>query len=120
MVFLLSRLPNILIVFIHIPHSLSIRNIFDDNKLFAKMKVVLQKRNLLYVEQLLTIEGTHLLFWADLRYTTFSKEIQSSITPKWFKSLEQLLLLRPTFSREVKPEFRFSASHFKGFSSRLF
>lgn len=34
--------------------------------------------------------------------------------------LEQRILLRPNFSREVKPEFRLPASHFKGFLPRLF
>src|SRR2546430_17061301 len=43
------------------PHSLTIRALFNDNKLFKKMKVSLRKRNLLYIEQLLTIDGSHLL-----------------------------------------------------------
>jgi hypothetical protein len=102
------------------PHSLTIRALFNNNKLFKKIKVSIRKRNLLYIEQLLTIDGSHLLLWADLRYTTFSQGLQSSVAPHWFKFLEHLLLLRPNISREVKPEFRFSATHFKGFTPRLF
>jgi hypothetical protein len=102
------------------PHSLTIRSLFNDNKLIPKLRTILQRKNLLYIEQLLTIDGTHLLLWADLRHTTFSQGFHSSVVPKWYKSLEQQLLLWPNFSREVKPEFRFASSHFKGFSPRLF
>src|SRR6185437_907175 len=64
-------------------HSLTIRALFNDNKLFKKMKISLLKRNLLYIEQLLTIDGSHLLFWADLRFTTFSQGLQSTCIPQW-------------------------------------
>src|ERR1044071_945190 len=103
-----------------LPHSLTIRNFFNDHKIFTKIKPSLRKRNLLFIEQLLTIDGTHFMLWSDLRDTTFSTRVQSSVTPTWYKSLESRILLRPNFSREIKPEFRLSASHFKGFRHDFF
>src|SRR5207248_11639067 len=84
------------------PHSLTIRSLFNNNKLFKKMKVSFRKRNLLYIEQLLTIDSSHLLFWADLRFTTFSQGLQSTYILQWFKLLDYVLIILSYFSRDVR------------------
>jgi exonuclease III/ribonuclease HI len=60
----------------------------------------LRKRNLMFLTQLTSADGTYLLTWKDLNSRPgFTR---CTIPPFWFKDLEHLLLVSPNVSRRLK------------------
>jgi len=62
----------------------------------------LQFNNILYLDQITSLDGLMLLKWIDTRLYD-----QSTVgkAPKWFSILEDTVLQSPTSSRRLKPEF---------------
>ena len=74
------------------------------------VNIILRKRNIMYLEQLTTIDGKYLIKWKSLKYKTFNKNKRITCTPKFFSILEQKLI---TTTRQIDPTYVIQAPHLK-------
>src|SRR3954471_24256774 len=91
----------------------TIRSILSSSDFF-KYRAQLIKHNIMFIDQLTTINGQFLSIWHTITHRSFTQHRQVSKIPQWFRLIEQHLLLTNDGSRFIKPQYVQSASHFKG------
>ena len=68
----------------------------------------------MFVGQLTSIDGRYLSNWRTITHRSFTQHRQATKIPRWFRFIEQILLLNNDGSRIIKPQYRCASSHFKG------
>ena len=100
--------------------QLELRDIFP---YFDKYRLLFRRHNIMFLEQLVALNGTHLLNWKAIGQKTFSSlSVVQNKPPNWFWVLESFLLSFPhSDSRMLRPSWVIHTlpSNFRG-SSQLF
>ncbi|RIA86230.1 hypothetical protein C1645_829613 [Glomus cerebriforme] len=69
----------------------------------------------MFIDQLTSLNGEFLLPWSSITSRIFTQHNATSITPIWFKTLQNIVLLNPSSgSLQLKSQFIFRSNNFKG------
>jgi hypothetical protein len=92
----------------------SIRSLLSNSQ-FINCRLQLIKHNILFLEQLTFINGSHLCSWRSITKRSFTAYKAITKTPKWFLVVESQILVDLN-SCLLRPQFISThATHFKGF-----
>ena len=95
--------------------NVEIREILGNSFNKKTVKQQLRSRNLMYIDQLTTVDGCMLLNWNQITTKSFNtRKTSKGKIPQWFKELEQNIFQYNDGQRIIQPTYRFTASHFKG------
>jgi len=92
-----------------------IRHLLSQNKNYRRMLRKIAEQEVLYIEQLASPEGDFLQHWGDMSLRNYST-YTARRTPKWFKEIEEEILVNPNFSRRIKSDHVTSPANLDSFS----
>ncbi|RIA98313.1 hypothetical protein C1645_812866 [Glomus cerebriforme] len=74
----------------------------------------------MFIDQLTSLNGEFLLPWSSITSRIFTQHNVTSITPIWFKTLQNIVLFNPSSgSLQLKSQFIFRSNNFKGMLLQL-
>ena len=82
--------------------DIPIRSIIKQ-KTFQHSKKYLERKNILYLEQLTSFNNRALLNWKEITERSFMQGTRSNKTPTWFKEIEENSLQNSCKDRNIKP-----------------